>query len=88
MSPASRGRLEGRRSRRQLISPSVCSVSHRPLTNFYQYSLGVLALCVSGVRVNNHVANKLIKAAQHERFKHGDVDSVGERNPQPTAGTF
>ncbi|CAG08472.1 unnamed protein product [Tetraodon nigroviridis] len=50
--------------------------SHRPLTNFYQYSLGVLALCVNGDRVNNHVANKLIKAAQHERFKHGDVDSV------------
>ncbi|CAN9513207.1 unnamed protein product [Ophioblennius macclurei] len=50
--------------------------SHRPLTNYYQYSLGVLALCVSGVRVNNHVTNKLIKAVEHERFKHGDAESV------------
>lgn len=64
----------------QLISFSICTVSHRPLTNYYQYSLGVLALCVSGVRVNDHVTNKLIKAAQHEHFKHGDADSVGEGN--------
>nr|XP_040052449.1 transcobalamin-2 [Gasterosteus aculeatus aculeatus] len=46
--------------------------SHRPLTNYYQYSLGVLALCVSGIRVNNHVSNKLIKAVEMEHFKHGD----------------
>ncbi|KAM3868232.1 transcobalamin-2 [Diretmus argenteus] len=39
--------------------------SHRPLTNYYQYSQGVLALCVSGVRVNTHVTNKLIKAVEH-----------------------
>ncbi|XP_038559056.1 transcobalamin-2 [Micropterus salmoides] len=50
--------------------------SHRPLTNYYQYSLGVLALCVSGIRVNNHVSNKLIKAVEHEHFKHGDSESV------------
>ncbi|XP_071339052.1 transcobalamin-2 [Trachinotus anak] len=50
--------------------------SHRPLTNYYQYSLGVLALCASGVRVNNHVSNKLIKAVEHEHFKHGDGDSI------------
>ncbi|XP_006784349.1 transcobalamin-2 [Neolamprologus brichardi] len=50
--------------------------SHRPLTNYYQYSLGVLALCVSGIRVNNHVTNKLIKAAEHEQFKHGESESV------------
>lgn len=36
--------------------------SHRPLTNYFQYSQGILALCVSGVRVNPHVTNKLIKA--------------------------
>ncbi|XP_011614010.1 transcobalamin-2 [Takifugu rubripes] len=47
-----------------------------PLTNYYQYSLGVLALCVSSVRVNNHVTNKLIHAAQHEDFRHGDSESV------------
>eukprot|EP00064_Thunnus_orientalis_P004233 superscaffoldBa00000379_g4244 len=50
--------------------------SHRPLTNYYQYSLGVLALCASGVRVNNHVSNKLIKAVEHEHFKHGDSESI------------
>lgn len=50
--------------------------SHRPLTNYYQYSLGVLALCVSGIRVNNHVSNKLIKAVEHQHFKHGDSESV------------
>lgn len=47
-------------------------ISHRPLTNYYQYSLGVLALCASGVRVNNHVSNKLIKAVEHEHFRHGN----------------
>ncbi|XP_063753112.1 transcobalamin-2 isoform X1 [Eleginops maclovinus] len=50
--------------------------SHRPLTNYYQYSLGVLGLCVSGIRVNNHVSNKLIKAAEHEHFKHGETESI------------
>ncbi|XP_004072417.1 transcobalamin-2 [Oryzias latipes] len=50
--------------------------SHRPLTNYYQYSLGVLALCVNGIRVNNHVTHKLIKAVEHENFKHGDVESI------------
>ncbi|KAM9811054.1 transcobalamin-2 [Neosynchiropus ocellatus] len=50
--------------------------SHRPLTNYYQYSLGVLALCTSGVRLNIHVSNKLIKAVVHENLKHGDSVSV------------
>ncbi|XP_041856170.1 transcobalamin-2 [Melanotaenia boesemani] len=50
--------------------------SQRPLTNYYQYSLGVLALCVNGIRVNNHVSHKLIKAVDHEHFKHGDAESV------------
>ncbi|XP_028314320.1 transcobalamin-2 [Gouania willdenowi] len=50
--------------------------SQRPLTNYYQYSLGVLALCVSGIRVNNHVTNKLIKAVEHQHFKHGDTESI------------
>lgn len=54
------------------------TVNHRPLTNYYQYSLGVLALCISGVRVNNHVSNKIIKAVEHEHFKHGDTESTGE----------
>ncbi|XP_076846050.1 transcobalamin-2 isoform X2 [Brachyhypopomus gauderio] len=52
---------------------------HRPKTNYYQYSLGVLALCVSGVRVDSHVSHKLIHAIQHQHIKHGDavcIDSL------------
>lgn len=52
------------------------ALSHRPLTNYYQYSLGVLALCANGIRVNNHVSNKLIKAVEHEHFRHGDAEST------------
>ncbi|XP_066513606.1 transcobalamin-2-like [Hoplias malabaricus] len=50
--------------------------SHRPLTNYYQYSLGILALCVSGVRVSSHVSHKLIHAVEHGQIKHGDSLSV------------
>ncbi|XP_051279607.1 transcobalamin-2 [Dicentrarchus labrax] len=50
--------------------------SQRPLTNYYQYSLGVLALCVSSIRVNHHVSHKLIKAVEHEHFTHGESESV------------
>ncbi|XP_028433057.1 transcobalamin-2 [Perca flavescens] len=50
--------------------------SNRPLTNYYQYSLGMLTLCVNGIRVNNHVINKLIKAVEHEGFQHGDSESI------------
>ncbi|XP_016420936.1 transcobalamin-2-like [Sinocyclocheilus rhinocerous] len=51
---------------------------HRPKTNYYQYSLGILALCVSGVRVSTHVSQKLIHAVEHRQIKHGEslcVDS-------------
>ncbi|XP_077097042.1 transcobalamin-2 [Siphateles boraxobius] len=46
--------------------------SHRPKTNYYQYSLGILALCVSGVRVSTHVSHKLIHAVEHRQIKHGE----------------
>lgn len=52
------------------------TISHRPVTNYYQYSLGVLAECVSGVRVNDHVTHKLIRAVEQELFRHGDSESV------------
>ncbi|XP_026866421.2 transcobalamin-2 [Electrophorus electricus] len=42
----------------------------RPKTNYYQYSLGILALCVSGVRVSSHISHKLIHAVQHGQIKH------------------
>ncbi|XP_069038386.1 transcobalamin-2 [Lepisosteus oculatus] len=50
--------------------------SRRPLTNYYQYGLGVLALCVNGVQVNPHVINKLIQAQSDGSFLHGDTVSI------------
>ncbi len=54
------------------------AVGHRPKTNYYQYSLGILALCVSGVRVSTHVSQKLIHAVEHRQIKHGESLCVGE----------
>ncbi|XP_041079285.1 transcobalamin-2 [Polyodon spathula] len=48
----------------------------RPLTNYYQYSLGVLSLCVNGVRLNPHVIHKLTEAEKHGAFLHKDSASV------------
>ncbi|XP_048836752.1 transcobalamin-2 [Brienomyrus brachyistius] len=44
----------------------------RPLTSYYQYSLGILAQCVSGVRLNPHVRNKLIHAIKQGHIGHGE----------------
>ncbi|KAG9354920.1 hypothetical protein JZ751_001633 [Albula glossodonta] len=52
------------------------ATSHRPLTNYYQYSLGILALCSSGVRVSTHVSNKLVRAVEQGQTKHGVCDSI------------
>lgn len=52
------------------------AISQRPLTNFYQYSLGILALCLSGVRVNPHAVNKLVHGVQHGALKHGDSPCI------------
>ncbi|XP_050762698.1 transcobalamin-2 [Gymnogyps californianus] len=41
-----------------------------PLTSYYQYSLGVLALCVHGKRVREEVIRRLLAAEQHGRFGH------------------
>ncbi|XP_015261508.1 PREDICTED: transcobalamin-2 [Gekko japonicus] len=43
----------------------------RPLTNYYQYGLGVLALCVHNKKVDVHVISKLLAAEKHGRFEHG-----------------
>ncbi|EMP27579.1 Transcobalamin-2 [Chelonia mydas] len=40
----------------------------RPITSYYQYSLGVLALCVHGKKIDPHVIQKLLDA---ENFMHG-----------------
>ncbi|NXT40653.1 TCO2 protein, partial [Pelecanoides urinatrix] len=41
-----------------------------PLTSYYQYSLGVLALCVHRKRVREEVIRRLLGAEQHGRFGH------------------
>ncbi|KAM9219198.1 transcobalamin-2 [Leptosomus discolor] len=41
-----------------------------PLTSYYQYSLGVLALCVHRKRVREEVIRRLLTAEQHGRFRH------------------
>uniref|UniRef100_A0A4W5RE33 Transcobalamin II n=1 Tax=Hucho hucho TaxID=62062 RepID=A0A4W5RE33_9TELE len=64
--------------RQMALEKEHITFSHRPLTNYYQYSLGVLALCVSGVRVNSHVSKKLIGAVDNGHIKHGDSDCIGK----------
>ncbi|XP_071618887.1 transcobalamin-2 [Heliangelus exortis] len=41
-----------------------------PLTSYYQYSLGVLALCVHRKRVREEVIRRLLAAEHHGRFSH------------------
>ncbi|EOA96469.1 Transcobalamin-2, partial [Anas platyrhynchos] len=50
-----------------------------PLTSYYQYSLGVLALCVHGKRVREEVIQRLLVAEQHRRVTRGipaDTEAV------------
>uniref|UniRef100_A0A8C9EIE3 Transcobalamin-2 n=1 Tax=Pavo cristatus TaxID=9049 RepID=A0A8C9EIE3_PAVCR len=47
-----------------------------PLTSYYQYSLGVLALCVHHKRVREEVIQRLLVAEQHRRFGHADGNAV------------
>ncbi|NXE55824.1 TCO2 protein, partial [Casuarius casuarius] len=47
-----------------------------PLTNYYQYSLGVLALCVHRRHVREELIRRLLAAERHDRFGHGDGHAV------------
>ncbi|NXL94355.1 TCO2 protein, partial [Alectura lathami] len=47
-----------------------------PLTSFYQYSLGVLALCVHRKRVREEVIQRLLVAERHRRFGHAGGSAV------------
>ncbi|KFP88941.1 Transcobalamin-2, partial [Acanthisitta chloris] len=51
-----------------------------PHTNYYQYGLGVLALCVHGKRVPEKVIRRLLAAQHHSRLRHGgsavDMEAV------------
>ncbi|XP_063171382.1 transcobalamin-2 [Candoia aspera] len=47
-----------------------------PITNYYQYSLGILALCVHSKRTDPDVIRKLLSAEQHGKFHHDGTRSV------------
>ncbi|NXG37862.1 TCO2 protein, partial [Dromaius novaehollandiae] len=47
-----------------------------PLTNYYQYSLGVLALCVRRRHIREEVIRRLLAAERHGKFGHGDGHAV------------
>ncbi|NWS77030.1 TCO2 protein, partial [Crotophaga sulcirostris] len=42
-----------------------------PITSYYQYGLGVLALCVHRKRVREEVIRRLLVAEHHSKFGHG-----------------
>ncbi|NWW52883.1 TCO2 protein, partial [Pedionomus torquatus] len=47
-----------------------------PLTSYYQYSLGVLALCVHRKRVREEVIRRLLAAEHHGRLGHAGGSAV------------
>uniref|UniRef100_A0A8D0KHN4 Transcobalamin-2 n=1 Tax=Salvator merianae TaxID=96440 RepID=A0A8D0KHN4_SALMN len=47
-----------------------------PITSYYQYSLGVLALCVNGKKIDPRVIDKLLLAEQNNKFVHNSKLSV------------
>ncbi|NXH21297.1 TCO2 protein, partial [Bucco capensis] len=47
-----------------------------PLTSYYQYSLGVLALCVHRKRMREEVIRRLLAAEHHGRFRHAGHSAV------------
>ncbi|XP_029426787.1 transcobalamin-2 [Rhinatrema bivittatum] len=46
-----------------------------PLSNYYQYGLGVLSLCINHKRIDPHVIQKLL-TAQQNKFSYSDGTSV------------
>ncbi|NXK57226.1 TCO2 protein, partial [Chauna torquata] len=55
-----------------------------PLTSYYQYSLGVLALCVHRKRVREEVIQRLLVAERHGQFGHMGGSAVGKGPQGPT----
>ncbi|XP_068017979.1 transcobalamin-2 [Melanerpes formicivorus] len=47
-----------------------------PLTSYYQYGLGVLALCVHHKRVREEVIRRLLEAEHHHKFRHAGGSAV------------
>ncbi|XP_043924386.1 transcobalamin-2 isoform X2 [Protopterus annectens] len=48
----------------------------KPLSNYYQYSMGILALCINGKKIDHHVIGRLIQAEKRKKFMHHDSQSV------------
>lgn len=46
-----------------------------PLTNYYQYSLGVLALCVNDIRIDHSVLSGLVPHDHHHHHHHHSADT-------------
>ncbi|XP_032991708.1 transcobalamin-2 [Lacerta agilis] len=81
--------LEGRQLVTQLklhLNKEKAQIGHKdtghPITNYYQYSLGVLALCVHRKKIDEHVIHKLLHAEEQGRFvlhnKHSvDTEAMG-----------
>ncbi|XP_013928505.1 PREDICTED: transcobalamin-2-like [Thamnophis sirtalis] len=63
-----------------LLNKEMKQIGHKekghPVTNYYQYSLGVLALCVHNKRTDPEVIRKLLSAEHHGRFSHHQTFSV------------
>lgn len=49
-----------------------------PRTSYYQYGLGILALCVHQKRLHDSVVGKLLYAVEHDQYLQQDRLSVGE----------
>lgn len=58
--------------------------SHKPLSNYFTFSGGILALCLAGVRANVHLITHLITVVQHNTL--ADVDLVGSVDTMAMAG--
>lgn len=68
------------------MSPGSRQHGH-PLTSYYQYSLGVLALCVNRKRVREEVIRRLLAAEHHGRFGHAGGSAVG-KGPRGQTGRW
>ncbi|XP_064024181.1 transcobalamin-2 isoform X2 [Pogoniulus pusillus] len=47
-----------------------------PLTSYYQYGLGILALCAHRKRVREEVIRRLLEAEHHHKFRHAGGSAV------------
>ncbi|XP_026577986.1 transcobalamin-2 isoform X1 [Pseudonaja textilis] len=63
-----------------LLNKEMKQIGHKekghPITNYYQYSLGILALCIHNKRTDPEVIWKLLSAEHNGRFYHHQTLSV------------